>query len=99
MAPRISVEQRRARLGRRHGLAEPATGRTPAEVAWDEKRREDKVRGLDVRVVRIVQADLPRFEPVASRLHELLARPLTGPRHFRAVRTPEPGCEPAAEVA
>ena len=32
MAPRISVEQRRARLGRRHGLAEPATGRTPAEV-------------------------------------------------------------------
>lgn len=32
MPPRISVEQRRARLGRRHGLAAPVTGRTPAEV-------------------------------------------------------------------
>lgn len=35
MPPRISVEQRRSRLGRRHGLAAPATGRTPAEVTAD----------------------------------------------------------------
>lgn len=32
MPPRMSIEQRRARLGRRHGLAVPAAGCTPAEV-------------------------------------------------------------------
>lgn len=78
---------------------EPWGGRTPAEVAWDEKRREDHVRGLDVRVVRIAQEDLPRFHPVAARLRDLLAHPLTGPRRFRAVRSPEPGSDPADAVA
>jgi hypothetical protein len=78
---------------------DPRDGRTPAQVAWDEKRREDHVRGLEVRVVRIVQADLPRFSPVAARLRELLTQPFTGSRRFRAVRTPEPGCDPADAVA
>ncbi|MGY1771831.1 type IV toxin-antitoxin system AbiEi family antitoxin domain-containing protein [Blastococcus sp. SYSU D00813] len=78
---------------------EPWGGRTPAEVAWDEKRREDHVRGLDVRVVRVAQEDLPRFQPVAARLRDLLAHPLTGPRRFRAVRTPEPGSPTADAVA
>jgi predicted transcriptional regulator of viral defense system len=78
---------------------DPRGGRTPAEVAWDEKRREDQVRSLEVRVVRIVQADLPRFQPVAVRLNELLGRPLTGPRSFRAIRTPEPGSDPVDAVA
>ncbi|MGY1742233.1 MULTISPECIES: type IV toxin-antitoxin system AbiEi family antitoxin domain-containing protein [unclassified Blastococcus] len=78
---------------------DPWGGRTPAEVAWVEKRREDHVRDLDVRVVRVVQEDLPRFERVAGRIDELLRRPFTGPRRFRVVRTPEPGSDPAGAVA
>lgn len=78
---------------------DPHGGRTPAEVAWEEKRREDQIRDLDVRVVRVVQADLPRLHGPAERLRYLLARPLTGPRRFRVVRRPEPGADPADEVA
>ena len=78
---------------------DPHRGRTPAEVAWEEKRREDEIRALDVRVVRVVRADLPRLEVPAERLRSLLSRPLTGPRRFRVVRRPEPGAEPADAVA
>jgi hypothetical protein len=70
---------------------DPRDGRTPAEVAWEEKRREDRVRDLDVRVVRIVQADLPSLRGPVERLRELLARPATGPRRYRVVRRPQPG--------
>jgi Transcriptional regulator, AbiEi antitoxin len=79
--------------------ADPRGGRTPAEVAWDEKRREDLIRDLDVQVVRVVQADLPAVEGPAERLRTLLSRPLTGPRRFRVVRRPEPGADVADEVA
>jgi predicted transcriptional regulator of viral defense system len=79
--------------------ADPYRGRTPAEVGWEEKRREDAIRDLDVRVVRVVQADLPRLRGPAERLRELLARPLDGPRRFRVVRRPEPGSVAAHEVA
>jgi predicted transcriptional regulator of viral defense system len=78
---------------------DPRGGRTPGEVAWDEKRREDRLRSLDVRVVRVVQADLPRLEGPAQRVRELLARPLEGPRRFTVVRRPEPGSDPADAVA
>lgn len=78
---------------------DPRGGRTPAEVAWEEKRREDQVRDLDVRMVRIVEADLPRFQAQIQRLRELLARPVDGPRRFRVVRRPEPGAEPDDAVA
>ena len=71
--------------------ADPRDGRTPAEVAWQEKRREDLIRDLDVPVVRVVQSDLPRLERPIRRLHELTSRPLNGPRRFRVVRRPEPG--------
>ncbi|TKJ23426.1 type IV toxin-antitoxin system AbiEi family antitoxin domain-containing protein [Blastococcus sp. CCUG 61487] len=73
--------------------ADPRDQRTPAEVAWDEKRREDLIRDLDVPVVRIVQADLPRLERPIRRLDELRTRPLPGPRRYRIVRTPEPGSD------
>jgi predicted transcriptional regulator of viral defense system len=72
---------------------DPRGGRTPGEVAWDEKRREDRLRNLDVRVVRVVQADLPRLEGPAQRLRELLTRPLEGPRRFTVVRRPEEGSD------
>ncbi|MGY1837025.1 type IV toxin-antitoxin system AbiEi family antitoxin domain-containing protein [Blastococcus sp. SYSU DS0510] len=78
---------------------DPHGGRTPAEVAWREKRREDRIRDLDVRVVRVVDEDLPRLHGPAERLRELLARPLSGPRRFRVVRRPEPGSDPADAVA
>lgn len=78
---------------------DPRGGRSPSEVAWKEKRREDEIRDLDVRVVRIVQADLPLLERPSERLRALLSRPLTGPRRFGIVRRPEPGAEPADAVA
>lgn len=78
---------------------DPRDGRTPAEVAWEEKRREDLIRDLDVPVVRIVQADLPRLERPIRRLRELSSRPMPGPRRFRVVRRPEPGAEPGDAAA
>lgn len=73
--------------------ADPRDQRTPAEVAWDEKRREDLIRDFDVPVVRIVQADLPRLERPVRRLAELAARPHPGPRRYRIIRRPEPGSD------
>lgn len=78
---------------------DPRDGRTPAEVAWEEKRREDRIREFDVPVVRIVQADLPRLHGPVERLRYLLARPSSGPRRFRVVRRPEPGAQPGDAVA
>jgi hypothetical protein len=76
---------------------EPHGGRSPAQVLWDEKRREDRVRALDVRFVRIADADLgARWPAVLARLASLLAAPSTGPRRFRVVRRPEPGSADAA---
>jgi hypothetical protein len=66
---------------------DPRDGRSPARVLWDEKRREDRLRDLDIRVVRVVRADLgPAWERVCARLASLLAAPLTGPRRFTVVR-------------
>ncbi|SFF49308.1 type IV toxin-antitoxin system AbiEi family antitoxin domain-containing protein [Blastococcus tunisiensis] len=78
---------------------DPRDGRTPAEVAWQEKRREDLIRDLDVPVVRVVDADLPRLTGPAERLRHLLARPRGGPRRFTLVRRPEPGAAPSDEAA
>jgi predicted transcriptional regulator of viral defense system len=80
-------------------FTDPRGGQTPAEVAWREKRREDKIRSLDVRVVRVVQADLPMLHGPAERLRDLLAHPLTGPRRFRIVRRTEPGSASEPDVA
>ena len=62
---------------------DPSGGRTAAQVLWDEKRREDAIRDLGVRVVRVVHTDLQGSWPY--RLRELLAAPLVGPRRFSAV--------------
>ncbi|WP_166503394.1 hypothetical protein [Modestobacter italicus] len=62
---------------------DPFGGRTAAQVLWDEKRREDAIRDLDVRVLRVVPADLRG--PWPDRLRELLQTRPTGPRTVRAV--------------
>ncbi|MPQ97548.1 hypothetical protein GB931_06360 [Modestobacter sp. I12A-02628] len=64
---------------------EPWRGRSPAEVAWAEKRRQDDLMDLDLRGVRIAPADL--FSPLPgklARLRTLLAapRPIARP-HYR----------------
>ena len=75
---------------------EDPRGRTPAQVAWEEKRREDRIRAVGVRVVRIAEEDFgPAWAGVVARLRETLASPLVGPRRFRAVRRPEPGAAAA----
>jgi hypothetical protein len=71
---------------------QPRDNRTPAQVAWEEKRREDRIRALDVRFVRIVDEDLgAAWRGVADRVRRLRATPFVGTRRFRVVRRPEPG--------
>jgi hypothetical protein len=72
---------------------DPRGGLDPGEVLWREKRREDDVRQLGARVVRIAHEDLapPRRIELAGRIRALLASPPVGPRRFTVVRTPEPG--------
>ncbi len=79
--------------------AEPRDGRTPDAVLWDEKRREDRIRDLDVRVVRIAQDDVTAPGAAFRRVADLLTRPPAGPRSFRTVRRPEPGSDPADTAA
>jgi hypothetical protein len=69
--------------------ADPWRDRSPARVLWEEKRREDELRALDIRVVRIVDADLgPAWPGTAARLRELLARGGAAERRFTtSVRT------------
>ena len=74
----------------------PGAGPTAGDVLWEEKRREDRIRELDVRVVRVAQEDLGALRAVSARITDLLATPLTGPRRFSVVRTPEPGRTDAA---
>ena len=53
---------------------DPWGGRSPDRVLWDEKRREDALRALDIRVVRITDADLgDQWRAVEHRLRSLLA--------------------------
>jgi hypothetical protein len=74
----------------------PRGGRSPARVLWEEKRREDRLRDLDVRVLRVVRADLgPPWERVCARLATLLTTPLTGPRRFTVVRGRAPSSRSA----
>lgn len=62
---------------------DPWRERSPERVLWEEKRREDELRALDIRIVRIADVDLgtdwPRTE---RRLRELLASPGPAVRRF-----------------
>jgi predicted transcriptional regulator of viral defense system len=73
---------------------DPRDGSSSGEVLWKEKRREDRMRDVGVRVVRIVNDDLGAAWPQkVSRLRSLLATPYVGERRFRTVLSAEPGCE------
>jgi hypothetical protein len=47
-------------------------GQNPADVVYEEKRREDALRAEDLTVVRWTWGDLTRFAPVAARLRARL---------------------------
>jgi hypothetical protein len=65
---------------------QPWRGRSPERVLWDEKRREDELRALDIRVVRMADADLgARWPTVAARIASLVAIPGPTTRRFTAV--------------
>jgi hypothetical protein len=64
---------------------DPWRGRSPERVLWDEKRREDELRALDIRVVRVVDADLERgWVRVEHRLRDLLRVRGPATRRFTA---------------
>jgi hypothetical protein len=66
--------------------SDPWRGRSPERVLWDEKRREDELRALDIRVVRIADADLgARWPAVEARLGRLLATAGPSVRPFTAI--------------
>jgi hypothetical protein len=72
--------------------SDPRHASSPGKVLWDEKRREDAMRALGVRFVRVVNDDLGTPWPgTAARIGNLLNAPYIGVRRFRAVRTDEPG--------
>lgn len=76
---------------------DPRFASSPGEVLWEEKRREDDMRALGIRFVRVVNPDLASPWPrMATRIQGLLATPFIGRRDFRAVRTDEPGASDAA---
>lgn len=75
----------------------PWDDRSPGEVLWREKRREDRLRAVGIRVVRIAAADLSGPEELAllARLRRMLAEPVLSRRSFRAVRRPDRRLRPA----
>jgi predicted transcriptional regulator of viral defense system len=76
---------------------DPLYAASPEEALWKEKRREDRMRGTGVRVLRVVNEDLgPSWQPIAARIGAHLATPYVGPRHFWTVRTGEPGSASSA---
>ncbi|PWW22499.1 hypothetical protein JD79_01653 [Geodermatophilus normandii] len=72
---------------------DPVDGREVGEVLWREKRREDRLRELGIRVVRLAREDVAprRRRELAVRVGVLLAEPMAGVRRFRVVRTGQPG--------
>ncbi|SDE40277.1 Transcriptional regulator, AbiEi antitoxin, Type IV TA system [Blastococcus fimeti] len=62
---------------------DPWRDRTPGQVLWEEKRREDGLRALDIRVVRIADADVGfRWAETERRLRQLTSTPGPAERRF-----------------
>jgi hypothetical protein len=63
---------------------DPWRGRTPAEVAWREKRRHDELVDLDLQGLRITPGDLrERWDEKVDRLQCLLDRGRPATRRYR----------------
>jgi hypothetical protein len=66
--------------------SQPWRGRSPERVLWEEKRREDELRALDIGMVRIADVDIrsewPRTEET---LRRLLGRSGPARRRFTAI--------------
>jgi hypothetical protein len=58
-------------------------GQDPAAAVVAEKLREDKIRDLDLRVVRWIWAEIDHFDPVAERLCRAFAASPAGARWRR----------------
>ncbi|HTE73224.1 MAG TPA: hypothetical protein VK640_08500 [Actinomycetes bacterium] len=69
--------------------SDPWRDRSPEQVLWEEKRREDELRALVIRVVRVVDADLDpaRWPRTEDQLRRLLSRPGPSDRRFSATPT------------
>lgn len=68
----------------------PAYGRTPQQELWEEKRREDLLRSLGIRFVRVAAEDLGARRADLERLvRRHLAGPGPRPRGFQAIPRPE----------
>lgn len=64
---------------------DPWRNRSPERVLWEEKRREDELRSLDIRIVRVADVDLGAPWPaVETRLSRLLSTPGPAVRRFTA---------------
>lgn len=64
---------------------DPWRNRSPGQVLWEEKRREDALRALDIGVVRIADVDVGREWPrTEAGLRRLLSRPGPVVRRFTA---------------
>jgi hypothetical protein len=65
---------------------DPWQGRTPAEVLWREKRRQDELLDLDLHGVRIAPEDLREgLDEKVERLGSLLSRGRTAAPRYRMV--------------
>jgi hypothetical protein len=64
----------------------PYRDRSPAQVLWAEKRAEDALRSVGIRVIRVVQADVTEGWPaLVARTRWELAAPVPALGTFRAV--------------
>jgi hypothetical protein len=78
---------------------DPYGGRTPAEVLWAEKRAEDALRAVGIRVVRLVTRDvLDGWPALAERTRWELASPVPALRAFQAVPRARGRARPRAAV-
>ena len=76
---------------------DPYRGRDPGEVLWAEKRAEDRLRAVGIRVVRVVTPDvLGGWPALAARMRQLVAAPVPLLGSFRAVPRPRGRVRPDA---
>lgn len=66
---------------------DPWRDRSPGQVLWEEKRREDTLRALDIGVVRVADADVgPGWVATEQRLRQLTSAPGPAERRFTVHR-------------